>query len=302
MGQLKKINTRLDEVEKAVEQFKKREKAWSSIAYEWVINHKGTSLILSLVLSAVGIYGGAQYKYHLDHQNDGTIRIVDDEIKNKVTPTLNDVDHGVRDVQTRLNTLQPLIEDLIRHEMDKAAALTKNDLEKSLPLVHDVISVARSQNLPIDPAVIRTLGAKLSDVNTGTPGYWPVTSELISYRSALISGLQGWEYFRPCGLNDANRMIAHWIGKNGEPVSAKILSKSDADCFEELDGKRISHWTCTHCVVKYSGGPVSFDDVKFENCLFVFSLPADKAPSDNGQQLNKLLLASDLKSVSIKSL
>jgi hypothetical protein len=81
-----------------------------------------------------------------------------------------------------------------------------------------------------------------------------------------------------------------------------ISSVSNQGRFVQLDGKKISHWHCKGCLVKYSGGPLSLRDVNFEDCLFVFDVPPQQLPAPGGQRLGETLLASKLDKVEIKSL
>jgi hypothetical protein len=162
---------------------------WWSRAWTWITNHKvaSASFALSIILCFVGIYG----KYYLDHKDDGTIAIADKEISKNVTPVLNDLDRKVTETQTTLKTLQPFIEDLVRREMDGAAALPRAELQKKLPIIRDVVSVARVQSVAVDQKVVARLGDNLFEAasaskSDGSKLAWEVASQVLGYYSSLI--------------------------------------------------------------------------------------------------------------------
>jgi hypothetical protein len=132
-----------------------------SRAWTWITKHKATSILLSVFLTLASIFGSGYFKNYLDHKDDSTVTIADKETSKNVTPLLNDLDRKVTETQTTLKTLQPFIEDLVRREMDGASALPRAELQKKLPRIRDVVSVARVQRVAVDQRVVARLGNNL---------------------------------------------------------------------------------------------------------------------------------------------
>jgi hypothetical protein len=62
------IERRLESIEQKIETLVSPPH-WYAKVYTQAINHKGTSLLLSIVLCAGGVIGGGYFKYWLDHRN-----------------------------------------------------------------------------------------------------------------------------------------------------------------------------------------------------------------------------------------
>src|ERR1700690_2376790 len=70
VDRLADINTRIDNLQREIRAIS-HPAWWPKRLWEWVINNKGTSFVLAIMLCAVSVFGGGQYKYWLDHRNDG---------------------------------------------------------------------------------------------------------------------------------------------------------------------------------------------------------------------------------------
>jgi hypothetical protein len=204
--------------------------------------------------------------------------------------------------------IEKIDDELTTENIANQAALPIPNLRASLPELHASLATARQKNLKVPDSVLGELSNKLASIETNEPTFWPVAASLISYRSFVLVGTpQGWEAFPPCpGMADLDASPGATVQANtpeGKPTGPKVPIQriGNQDCTIQLDGKRGSRWDCTHCVVKYSGGPVSLHDVHFTDCLFIFDLPQNRAPAPSGQLFAQDLLGSDLKNVEIKS-
>ena len=193
------------------------------------------------------------------------------------------------------------------------AALPANDFKANLPDLSADIAMVRKQKLSVRPQVINSLQQKLIATDPSSTGFWPAAAQLISYRSSLAmpaSEVQTILNYPPCrgpaDMEGADRNAAAQVmGPDGKPTGPKthITRIGEQDCAVQLDGKTISGWDCKRCLVKYSGGPLSMRDTRFEDCLFVFEFHPDQPPPPDGRHLSDTLLAaSELKNVTVSGI
>jgi hypothetical protein len=178
------------------------------------------------------------------------------------------------------------------------AASSLNVFKSTLPQLRSSVVLAQEQKLRPPVQVIDDLASKLAATDPGSPDYWPAAAAVINFRSSLlVGGSQDWSVtFPPCkGVADldaspnATVQTFNKDGTAGPKVPIERLGVQD--CHIQLDGKKASRWDCKRCLVRYSGGPLSLRDVRFEDCLFIFdfrSMPA----SHDGARLSEELLVS----------
>lgn len=261
-----------------------------SRAWTWITNHKATSIALPIILCVVGIYG----KYYLDHKDDGTVAIADKEISKNVTPLLSDLDRKVTETQTTLKTLQPFIEDLVRREMDGAAASPSAELRKRLPRIRDVVSVARVEGIAVDQRVVVRLATTLFEVastskSDGSKLAWNVANQVLGYYSSLIKIEKSGYVMRAQDKND-ECMSA------GGATGISMRDATFEHCTQHLDslfgptakerGLFFQGNVFRDVRVIYSGGPLDLNEVYFVNCTF------EMEPGPRSKTLGETLLAS----------
>ena len=235
------------------------------------------------ILIALLALAGAGWNYSLSR--------VDKEARFQTTTeaTLKTVQADIAEIKTNLTK-----QSLVSH-----AALPLADFKATLSDLGSSIAAAKKQDLKVPPKVVDGLAQKMSAIDKNTSDFWPVAGALISYRSSLLVGSsRDWSAtFPKCSgtvdLLGADKNATVQRGEGGKLVGPKVLIEriGNQDCYVELDGKRVSKWDCTRCLVKYSGGPLSLTDVHFEDCLFIFDLRSQPAAPD-GIRLSKVLLAS----------
>jgi len=86
------VEDRLDKIEATLENGLPKNS--TARAYQWAINHKGTSLILAVILCVAGAY----FTYWLDHRNDGFNDAVDARIA-KVLSSPGGVNETLKEVR-----------------------------------------------------------------------------------------------------------------------------------------------------------------------------------------------------------
>jgi hypothetical protein len=216
--------------------------------------------------------------------------------------------------EARLDRIEAILKDiqgeLAKQSIISHAALPLADFKATLPDLGSAVATAQKQGVKVSPKVAEDLSRKLANTEKTAPAFWPVAGAVISYRSLLLTGgtVETWQLFpqcrEPADMDASPNASAQLVDKNGKLTGEKFpISRIGVqDCYIELDGKTASRWDCKHCLIKYSGGPVSLKDVHFENCLFVFTFPSSRQPNPKGQRLGELLLTSDLRNVEIRSL
>jgi hypothetical protein len=191
---------------------------------------------------------------------------------------------------------------LAKQNIVSHVSLTPSAFKSSLQELRSSIATVKEQKIAIANDVLDDLGHKLVATDSEAQAYWPTAGELISYHSSLLmspSQVRATLYFPVC--QDPSDIFVYQ-GPADHPNATGIIKKDPGhDCAVQLDGKTISGWECKHCLVKYSGGPLSLHNVHFEDSLFVFEFPADQSPSPGGQRLSTTLLASNLTDVEIPS-
>jgi hypothetical protein len=155
--------------------------------YELVVAHKGTSLILAIILCCVGIVG----KYWIDHKTEWWNHDVDGRVgavlekPDGVQDTLKQVRDTVNRTDEKLKTLEPFIHDVIQHQFDSAAKLSPSALQARLPAIQHLAAVAQNQEVKVDTTALNVLGHKLSTVDTKAAAFWPTAAQFVSYRSQI---------------------------------------------------------------------------------------------------------------------
>ena len=313
------IDARLDRIELALRLKPPKPKSPFGLlrAEIWgkIKTHK-TSIITALTISLTisGWFISGWFKYHLDHRDDSFNQAIDARIDGKqqdLSKRLDEISKTVTKTETTLMTLAPIIQDLVRHEMDKQALLPKSEFQSSLPQLKSIIQVAKSENVSVPPKTIQGIQQKLLTSDHNAVDYWPAVATFITYRSALgVQKFGTYSGLPQCTAAEPQATLA-------EPVSAgqntiKITPAIYHDCQVVLDSTTTSEavgrtlsWdnvVFQHCVVIYNGGSITFRPVKigneakinghliFENCLFIFATPS-ALPID-GQGLLRTLLAS----------
>jgi hypothetical protein len=301
-------------------------------SWEWVINNKGTSLILSLALCLVSVFGGALYKKHLDHIDSDFNSSVDGRIDTKLSSVktkLTEMSDKLTSIDTTLHTLQPFIEDLIKRQMDRAGSLPLSQFRANLPAITHLISAARQQGVTVDPRLIGQVQQKLLTVQPRVLEFWPVSAELLSYRSFNVAP-QTTQQLAATNLANCTDSLPKpmRITEVIDPHTIKFSRGLYENCRVTLDSAQDNERinlallgttpliTFKHCLVIYRGGAVnvvlawnerpseihieghapmslslSGNALEFENCLFVFSVQG--VPPPTGQQLTESLLAQN---------
>jgi hypothetical protein len=132
--------------------------------------------------------------------------------------------------------------------------------------------------------LIGGISAKLLTTNNGVPDYWPTVLQFLEFASATVAPTKV-----PASGSMA-QVFSRAVLSNDEFTGATVV----------LDGGAVRDTKFINCRVIFTDTPVQMERVLFINS--VFELPVSAAPSPYIQKASRLLLASDLKTVSISSL
>lgn len=231
------------------------------------------------------------------------------EFKTRTSDRLDNIEN--KDLKAIRDDLKEIRAQLAKQTVTSHLALPQSQFQNTLSEIGRALITIQETKASIQPAVLSDLSKKLVETDHAVPDYWPLASWIINYRSSMIVGtsLGNWSVFPPCpGVVDLDSSPDAYTQKVDPKTRIHFGPKvpieriGNQDCMVQLDGHRVSRWDCKHCIVKYSGGPLSLHDVRFENCLFIFDFPSDRVPQPSGERLSETLLASNLTNVEIKKI
>jgi hypothetical protein len=245
------IDSRLDRIERALElkppepksafaQF--RGHVWQLI----VVNRSWVISVAAILVAIGGWFGSGMFKYWLDHKDDGLNHLIDGRIEaalkapSGVLATLSEVQRTTNETDTTLKTLQPFIQDVIRHQFEIASKLPAQELGERLPAVKNLLAVARDQDVQIEPKITENLREKLLKIDAKAPDYWPASAQFISYRS-----------------------------QNTVPDTQSLLQPNLPNCTDhDPEGPRIE---------STNGNQITFSSAYYDNCRLTLDSAKDDA-------------------------
>jgi len=263
----------------------------SSWAKEWGILGAAATFVVGMVGCAIAVilFALAEWRQLTE------FRVHTDDRLGNVEDRLSKIESVLGELRT----------DLARVNLVNHAALPQDAFKNALLGLDQSLTTLRQQKAEIPTPIIEDLSKRLAATDSNAPGYWPAAGALISYHSFLVVGTSvNWtKTFPPCRgtvdlLGADKNATAQFLNKEGKPISPKapIMRLGEQDCNVDLDGKTVSRWDCTRCLIRYSGGPVSLTDVRLQGCLFVFNLHG-KPASANGERFIEQALASNPQNV-----
>ena len=304
---LEDLSKRLNSVETALH-LRPKDQGWWRTRWEWIVDNKGTSIVLAIILCLVSIVGGGYFVHWLERKDEWWNEAVDKrvrtvlEAKGGINETLAGIQQTVTATDSSLKTLAPFIQDVIRHQFESTAGLPTSVFKERLPAIQHLVAVARDQATLVNPATVSHVADKLLTVQPRPADFWPTASELINYRSFLSSPQQYVKItfqMRNCDPHPARDVTINF--PPGPKVTGRnVLSIVQTDCFLDLDEhNEIEDYKCQKCVIKYSGGPLTLKaPVEFIDCLFAFSIH-DQPATPSGVLLAETLLSKNPQDIKI---
>jgi hypothetical protein len=156
--------------------------AWKHMTW-WIKSNPWISIPLSIILAVFTLFAA----YWLDHHNEWWTQEVDVRVgavlekPGGVQETLKQVRDTVNRTDEKLKTLEPFIQNVVKHEFEDVSKLPTSALIQRLPAFKNLVAVAKSQNIVIDPLIITQVGAKLGDNHDADA--WDALLQLVDYKS-----------------------------------------------------------------------------------------------------------------------
>jgi hypothetical protein len=266
--------------------------------WEWVLSHKLTTFLWSLLLCVVGILG----KYYLDHRNDGFNDSVDKRITIKldapkgVNERLEAIQQSTNRIEGSLEALNPFIQSVVAHQFETVSKLPTQTLLERLPAVNNLLAVAKDQHVNIQPQIISKIGTDLIGESSEHPPAWKTAISLVEYKTAnteipleipkpiQVSYDSHYNFETPGDdltppkvgtIGEVPREQAAQLNHIGNDMNKDVPGGPAfllADGGElVLDSMQLRNVILRGVHVFYSGGPVVLNNVYFINCVFVMT-------------------------------
>ncbi len=191
--QLGEVNRRLDTIENALG-LRPKVKGWFARRWDWIVNNKGTSVILALILCVISIVGGGKYKYYLDHQYDDFDNRVDKRIGIKfdvvfppVTSKLTELGERMARVEGKLDVLSARVSITDSAQYIKRGEFTL--AVKAAEEAHRALHEATVSKAPATPEFFKQVSDVINSVSPRQPElstkFYQLRVGLATYRSAI---------------------------------------------------------------------------------------------------------------------
>jgi hypothetical protein len=152
---------------------------------EWVRENPWISLLLAIILAAVTVFGG----YWLNHRKEwwnGDVAAQVNVVLEKsggVQETLKQVRDTVDRTDEKLKTLELFIHDVIQRQFENVAKLPTGALIPRIPALNNLVAVAKSQNVAVEPHIVTEIGTKLVDASHQNAEAWDAALRWVNYKS-----------------------------------------------------------------------------------------------------------------------
>jgi hypothetical protein len=234
-------------------------------ANTWISIPSG--VVVSIALALFG-YWLNNHTMWFNQDVDGRVKSVLNE-PNGVQQTLTDIQKTVTETKTKLETLEPFIQDIVRHQFDNAANLTPKTLGQRLPAIRHLVAVAQNQQITVDTQVVGRLADNLHSVKSDAPEFWPAVGELINYRSfnfnqSILELLT--KQLPDCLDTDPGPAIIAAVQSDTQMTVTKPVfrdcrltldSASDDERLYKLVKEKYPLVVFSHCLIVYRGGQIN---------------------------------------------
>jgi len=239
---------------------------------EWVKANPWISLALSVILTAFSVFVG----YWLNHHNewwkgdvDARVRAVLEEKPGGVLETLKQVRDTVNRTDEKLKTLQPFIQDVIKHQFENVSKLPTGALVPRIPALENLVAVAKNQNVTVDPKIVTEVGTKLVDASRQNAEAWNAVLRWVEYKSFNNSFFS----FLPDTTNEptfTDRYVIN-LPPSAYPPSILLKGKAPADVAAQtgyIGQDRNKGLTFGPAWIVMEGGEVGIDALDLRNVVF----------------------------------
>jgi hypothetical protein len=183
----------------------------------------------------------------------------------------------------------------IKKQVEQQQSLARIDSpERILAIIRGEIGIAqRGPYAPLPMTQLVDYKRAVTALPPSAMGYWETVAAIINYQSLLnqlagiapdpakVSG-------RCLGLTNDDRMRS-----SGNTISQVPIS----NCLVDLDTQTFSQVTFRNSVIRYHGGGVSLQDVRFINCRFILDFQPEAKPPAQERLVLAILNSPDQQSI-----
>ena len=170
--------------------------------------------------------------------------------------------------------------------LEQISSLDQKTFERSLPQLRRAIEQPSPKAEP-DQETLTTIAGKLRQTGESTPDYWPTVLRFIRFASSGMAKNAPPPGQQPRVLSD---ILSVGLMRGIREVGKTIL----------LDDGYLGNGEFTNCRIIFTQNPVRLTNALFRNC--VFEVPTTDTPSPYIKKVSRILLSSNLETVSIATL
>src|ERR1035438_2370803 len=173
--------------------------------------------------------------------------------------------------------------------------IQKNPKAAAAETVHSLKLATILTNVADAPALFAAArqAVVITDLYPDLPETWMFAAAVANRRSVAY------------GTNWANVDLPACTESNWIPTEVHVDTPSKTAkiparmqwCTLVLDGMTLDGNLYRHCIIRYSGGPITLKNVRFEDCRFEINV--NEVPPPNGRQLQRLILAENSNNIAI---
>jgi len=148
---------------------------------DWPRDHKLQAA--ALLLTAFGL-GLTYFLYWKPQSIADDNKNFEDRVLTAMKPTnakIDRIETSIARLDSRLSTLEPFIQLLVRREMDHAAALPPAEFRQKLPLVNAALNAAKERHITLSATTVTNLRSKIESSSPSAPMFWETTGAMLNY-------------------------------------------------------------------------------------------------------------------------
>lgn len=170
--------------------------------------------------------------------------------------------------------------------LQQISSLDQKTFERSLPQLQQAIGRPIPKAVT-NPETLAAIAGKLRQTNESARDYWPTVLRFIQFASSVIARNAPPPGQQPRVLSEILSVgLMRGIREKGKTIL--------------LDGGYLGNGEFTDCRIIFTPNPVRLTTALFRNC--VFEIPTTNPPNAYIKKVGRILLSSDLRSVSIPTL
>jgi hypothetical protein len=179
----------------------------------------------------------------------------------------------------------------------RSPLLFYHEIPPKLSDIRATINTAETQRTILPPSQIAQFKKTIVATSPSVADYWTTMAAVINYQS-LVNQMRG-EAPDPAAVS--SRCLGFTSGGNVLSYNNSFSGGDVSNCVVDLDEEQFHNITFHNSVIRYHGGPVILENVKFVNCRFVLELSAKPESPAKQNLLIALLGSRDQKNVEIKN-